>query len=94
MAYNSLVCTQVEYASVVWSPYTKDNMNKIEKVQRRAARWVLNDCSSYSSRGYCAALGGRKIFSICRRPPVLQTDASVGMMKIVVSRKAPEPIAK
>ena len=49
MAYNSLVRPQVEYASVVWSPYTKDNINKIEKVQRRAARWVLNDYSSYSS---------------------------------------------
>ena len=24
------------------------------------------------------------IFTICRRPPVLQTDASVGMMKRVV----------
>ena len=42
MAYNSLVCPQVEYALVVWSPYTKDNINKIEKVQRWAARWVLN----------------------------------------------------
>ena len=25
-----------------------------------------------------------KIFTICKRPPVLQTDARVGMMKIVV----------
>ena len=25
-----------------------------------------------------------EIFTICRRPPVLQADASVGMMKIVV----------
>ena len=25
-----------------------------------------------------------EIFTICRQPPVLQTDASVGMMKIVV----------
>ena len=25
-----------------------------------------------------------EIFTICRRPPVLQTDASVGMMKIIV----------
>ena len=25
-----------------------------------------------------------EIFTICRRPPVLQTDASVVMMKIVV----------
>ena len=49
MAYNSLVRPQVEYASVVWSPYTKDDINKIEKVQRRAARWVSNDYSSYSS---------------------------------------------
>ena len=34
-----------------------------------------------------------EIFTICRRPPVLQTDASVGMMTIVVRetevRKAP-----
>ena len=25
-----------------------------------------------------------EIFTICRRPPVLQTDARVGMMKMVV----------
>ena len=25
-----------------------------------------------------------EIFTICRKPPVQQTDASVGMMKIVV----------
>ena len=31
MAYISLVRPQVEYASVVWSPYTKDNIKKLEK---------------------------------------------------------------
>ena len=49
LAYNSLVRTRVEYGSVVWSPYTKENKAKIEMVQRRAARWVSNDYSTYSS---------------------------------------------
>ena len=47
LAYNSLVRPQVECGSAVWSPYTKENKDKM--VQRRAARWVSNDYSSYSS---------------------------------------------
>ena len=45
VAYNTIVRPQLEYASYVWSP----NINKIEAVQRRAARRVINDYSSYSS---------------------------------------------
>ena len=33
----------------MWSPYTQANINKVEKVQRRAATWVSNDYASYSS---------------------------------------------
>ena len=40
---------QVEYASTSWSPYTKQNTQKIEMVQRRAARWVKNNYSTYDS---------------------------------------------
>ena len=62
MAYNSLVSPQIEYASAVWSPYTKENINKIEKVQRRAARWVSNDYSSYSSiTDMLSSLGWRSL---------------------------------
>ena len=48
-AYNILVRPQVEYAFPIWGPYTQANINKVEKVQSRAARWVSNDYSSYSS---------------------------------------------
>ena len=46
LAYDSLVRPQVEYESAVRSPYTKENKDKIEMVQRRAARWVSDDYSS------------------------------------------------
>ena len=41
-AYKTTVRPQVEYASSVWSPYTKKDIHKVEMVQRRATRWILN----------------------------------------------------
>ena len=49
LAYTTLVHPQVEYASLVWSPHTKQNINKTEMIQRRAARWVKNNYSPYES---------------------------------------------
>ena len=48
-AYQALVRPQLEYSSSVWSPYTEQNIGQIEMVQRRAARWVKHDYSTYSS---------------------------------------------
>ena len=31
---------QLEYAAAVWDPHTKGKTLQVEKVQRRAARWV------------------------------------------------------
>ena len=39
----------MEYACTVWSPYTKKNIQILEAVQRRAARFVNNDYSNLSS---------------------------------------------
>ena len=38
--YKSMVRPVVEYSSVVWSPFTNTNINLVESVQRRAARFV------------------------------------------------------
>ena len=42
-AYTTLVRPLLEYPSSVWDPHTKTLVNKIEMVQRRAARFCHND---------------------------------------------------
>ena len=45
----TMIRSVVEYALPVWSPSTEHNISKLEMVQRRAARFVMNDFSRYSS---------------------------------------------
>ena len=42
-AYTTLVRPLLEYSQSVWDPYTKTLVNKIEMIQRRAARFCHND---------------------------------------------------
>ena len=48
-AYNTLVRPLVEYFSSVWSPNTNKYIGKIEMVQRKAARWTLDNFHTQAS---------------------------------------------
>jgi len=41
-AYSSMVHPTLEYCSTVWDPYFLKDINELEKVQRRAARWAIS----------------------------------------------------
>ena len=41
-AYKAFVHPILEYSATVWDPHSANNIKTIEKVQRRAARWVRN----------------------------------------------------
>jgi hypothetical protein len=43
LAYLALVRSILEYASVVWDPYLIKDIEQLEKVQRRAARFITGD---------------------------------------------------
>ena len=42
-AYRTLVRPSIEYASSVWDLYTRNNIQQLEAIQRRAARFVYNN---------------------------------------------------
>ena len=48
-AYFSLIRSSMEYGATVWDPYQTYNSDKVERVQRRAARFVKSWYSRYSS---------------------------------------------
>ena len=48
-AYLTMVRPQLEYASDVWDPHQTGDIVELEKIQRRAARWVMNDYGRLSS---------------------------------------------
>ena len=48
-AYKALVRPKLEYSSCVWDPPTTNQINQLEKVQRRAARFVCGRFHNTSS---------------------------------------------
>ena len=49
--YLSLIRSQLTYCSQIWRPFLRKDILFIEKIQRRATKYILNDYnSSYKSR--------------------------------------------
>jgi hypothetical protein len=44
--YISLVRSVLEYGATIWDPYQKNDIEKLEKIQRRGARFINNDYRS------------------------------------------------
>lgn len=42
LAYNTLIRPRLEYACIVWDPFTKKDINKLEQIQRLAIRFIYN----------------------------------------------------
>ena len=49
LAYLAMVRSTLEYGCLIWDPYTNKNIDKLERIQKRAARFIKDDYKSRES---------------------------------------------
>lgn len=42
LAYKTLILPILDYANIIWDPYTAVNLRKVERVQNKAVRFIFN----------------------------------------------------
>ena len=48
--YCALVRSKLEYCTIVWSAFTARNINKLERIQRGATKFILKSDDDYNTR--------------------------------------------
>ena len=56
----------MEYRAIIWDPYNKNDINKLENLQRRGARFITKDYKSREEGSMTKMLGDLDL-------PLLQT---------------------
>jgi hypothetical protein len=81
--YLSLVRSLFEHCSQIWRPSNSYGLEKFEKVQKRAVKWILNETeNSYSTTEYSKKLEELKLLPICLK--FLHADLTL-LQKIIYS---------
>ena len=66
-AYEALIRSKLEYGSVVWDPYQQGEIDKLERVQRTAARFITRDYKSRQDGCVSAMLEDLKLPTLQER---------------------------
>ena len=73
-AYVSLVRSILDYGQIVWDPHLKQDVERLERVQRQAARFITGDYRTHEEGCVTSLLQSLELSSLENR--LLQTDSS------------------
>ena len=80
----SLVRSGLEYVSVVWNPHLKKDIDNLEKIQRRAARYTVSDyqrtssvTANVTSLGWDTLQQRRQQARMCMMHKILHDDVDI-----------------